>query len=500
MTGSRPGDTIWDRFRITADQHPHRVAVIEPHGTTSYAALKNRASQLADWLLTTGVQGLETPIAVQMRKSSDLIATLLAISATGSSYIPIHAAHPDSVVQRLLHQAHCQLRVTDEASRHDRELHPSPLVVPAPGGPDTHHVEHQPTGSSTTRALVMYTSGSTGSPKGAELTNADILALVDDHMWDADRYQRVLSLAPYAFGLSSFEFWVVLLHGGTVVIPQHGPLDLNHLRELIHEHDITAAHLTSGLLRVIAEEDPTLVATLREVLTGGDVIPASSLSQLRAASPELWIRALYGQTETTLFALAKTYAPHDPLPAQVVPLGQPLDGMTAQLSDHADEEGRRELLIGGAGVSRGYVGDPEATAQKFYQAADGTRFFRTGDLCRLDSDGELWFAGRADHLIKVRGFRVELGEVEAALLHHPDVTSAVAVAIGDGPDDKRIHAFVTGPTQLDTSDLRRSLRTEIPDYAVPVAITQIDRVPVTANGKTDRPALSATLTSNGTGR
>lgn len=482
MTVVKNCDSIWFRFCRRAQEQPDAPAVRQAGETTTYQQLLDRAEQIAYWLNSSGVAVQET-VAVRMSKSPDLIATLLGILACGASYVPVHTNHPEELVAKLLRTAGCTRMLTDAPA--EPFIDPAVQVRQIPDADETADPAPLPGPGYELRALVMYTSGSTGTPKGAELRHKDVLPLVDDPIWDTDHQRRVLSIAPYAFGLSSYEFWVTLLRGNTVILPENRLLDLSYLRGIIDSEDVTAVHLTSGLLRLVADEDPELVRPLREVLTGGDVVQHDTLRRIRAAAPHTWIRVFYGQTETTLFATQYQIAPSDPLPEGRVPIGKPLHGMHARLQT-GEPDRPSELWIRGAGVSPGYINDPVRTAERFVQGPDGLRYFKTGDLCTQDQDGNLYFHGREDGMVKVRGYRVELGEVEMALTTLPGVRGAVALATDEDPDDKAVQAFVVVDEGFDQVQARRALATQLPDYAVPTRITVLDQLPVNPNGKVDR--------------
>ncbi|WP_416987100.1 AMP-binding protein, partial [Streptomyces sp. T028] len=292
----------------------------------------------------------------------------------------------------------------------------------------------------------MYTSGSTGVPKGVVVTQRDVVRLVSDRCWGEP--VRVLGHAPYAFDASVFELWVTLAGGGSVVLAPVGELDGGSIRSLVGSRALSHVHVTAGLLRVLAEEDPGCFAGLTEVLTGGDVVPASAVAAVLEACPGVVVRHLYGPTEITLCATQFLAGDGDDEIPAVLPIGRPLDNTRIYLLDgclHPVPPGvAGELYVAGAGLARGYHDQSALTAERFVACpfgARGERMYRTGDLARWTADGELVFVGRADDQVKVRGFRVEPGEVEAVLATHPQVAQAVVVAREDRAGDKRLVAY-----------------------------------------------------------
>ncbi|QWA25675.1 AMP-binding protein [Streptomyces sp. JCM17656] len=307
---------------------------------------------------------------------------------------------------------------------------------------------------------------------------------------------RRAAARPHAFDASLFEIWVPLVSGARVVVAEPGVVDALRIREETAA-GVTALHLTAGTFRVLAEEEPECFAGLREVLTGGDVVPPQAVERVRQVCPELRIRHLYGPTETTLCATWHLVEPGSPA-AGTLPIGRPLAGRRVHVLDAflqpvpAGVPG--ELYIAGEGVAHGYAGRTAMTAERFVADpyTDGRRMYRTGDLVRWTDEGELVFVGRADAQVKIRGFRVEPGEVEAALAAQPGVRQAVVAARDDGPGEKRLIGYVVadGP-DLDPDHVREQVAEILPEYMVPAMVMAMVTLPVTANGKVDRNALPA---------
>jgi amino acid adenylation domain-containing protein len=488
--------SIQECFVDQVGRTPEAVAVSAGDVRLTYRELDERANRLAHRLLALGA-GPEVPVAVLVERSVEVAVAFLAVAKTGGYYVPLHSAYPQERRQWIMDRVGRPVLVADAA-------------MAARGLPDTGHVvvvdtdpelSAQPAtdpGVTAVRgqlAYVMFTSGSTGEPKGVAVTHGDVLDLATDSIWDNDHHERVLMVADYAFDVSTYEVWVPLLHGGTVVMAPHGDLDVDLLRRLIADNDITCVHLTAGLFRVVAEEAPDALAGVREVMTGGDVVAPSAVRQVLDACPGVLVRALYGPTETTLFATNSPMTAEFELGA-TTPIGRPMDGMRVHLLDDtlaqvpAGSVG--EIYLAGAGVARGYVGSPDLTAERFVAdpfGAPGERLYRTGDLGRLTEDGLVDFAGRADDQVKIRGFRVELAEIEAVLSRHAAVAHAV-VAVRDNEDgDKRLVAYVVPDGMLDLGAVRAHVRDALPEFMMPAAFVVLDELPLTANGKVDRAAL-----------
>ncbi|MEE4547022.1 amino acid adenylation domain-containing protein, partial [Streptomyces sp. V4-01] len=313
-------------------------------------------------------------------------------------------------------------------------------------------------------AYLMSTSGSTGTPKSVAVTHEDVVRLATDSAWRHDTPQRVLFRAPHSFDASVYELWVPLLSGGTVVVAPDTRFDAALLRTLTARHGLTHVHLTAGLFRAIAEEDPAAFDGLREVGTGGDVVTAESVRSVLVAAHGITVRNTYGPTEATLCVTHIPFTDPAAVPSPL-PIGRPLDDTRLYVLDAALRPVlpgvTGELYVAGAGLARGYDGRPGATAGRFvacpFEARE--RMYRTGDLVRWTPQGALEFAGRADGQVKIRGFRVELGEVEGALAALPGVGEAAAAVREDTAGSKRLVAYAVprAGADLDPAGIRSAL-------------------------------------------
>jgi amino acid adenylation domain-containing protein len=489
--------SIQQLFADRAARTPDAIAVSAGDVRLTYRDLDGRANQLAHRLLSEGA-GPEKPVAVLMERSAGLIVATLAVLKTGGYYVPVHTAYPTARVQGIIDQLDRPLLLVDQAM-HARGGLPQDCTVivvddqAASGRPSSDPAVET---AADNLAYVMFTSGSTGEPKGVAVSHQNVLDLVGDPCWDGGAHERVLMVAPYAFGMSTYELWGPLLRGGSIIAAPPGDLEVATLHRLIVDEAVTVVHLTAGLFRVVAEENPSVLATLREVMTGGDVISPTAVAKVFQACPRIVIRAMYGQTETTLFATnSPMTAPYRA--GTSVPIGVPMHGMRVYILDEnlqpVGDGAVGELYVAGAGVARGYLGRPDLTAERFVPdpfGSPGGRMFRTGDLARWTPDRLVEFAGRADDQIKIRGFRVELGEVEAALAGYPGLADVAVVAVEAEPGDKRLAAYVVPKAgEVDVPALREHAMGLLPDYAVPASFTVLDGLPLTTNGKLDRRSL-----------
>ncbi|PYQ55777.1 MAG: non-ribosomal peptide synthetase, partial [Acidobacteria bacterium] len=466
--------TIPGLFAEQAARAPAAVAVVCGDETLTYAELDRRAREVAGRLLRAGVAP-ESRIAVPAERSLDLIPRLLGILQAGCAYLPIDPDLPDERRRFLLEDAGAVL------------LDAVPEVPGAPTHPEV---------SPGQLAYVMYTSGSTGAPKGVAVTHRNVVRLVRGARWAGmGPEETFLQLGNLAFDASTLEIWAPLLNGGRLVLfPGRRP-GLDEIAEAIAHHRVTALWLTAGLFHQMAGERLEGLRPLRQLLAGGDVLSPAHVRRALEGLPGCTIVNGYGPTENTTFTACfpmRDAAGWD----AAVPLGRPIQGTTVHVVDPflrpVPVGVWGELLAGGEGVARGYLGRPDLTAERFVPDPwrEGSRLYRTGDLVRWRPDGLLEFLGRADRQVKVRGFRIEPGEVEAALLAHPQVHDAVVVArsVRSDGSDRSLVAYVVGAS-LDAPDLRAFLHDRLPEAMIPSFFVPMAALPLTANGKVDRRAL-----------
>ncbi|MFE7621939.1 amino acid adenylation domain-containing protein, partial [Streptomyces sp. NPDC057496] len=320
-------------------------------------------------------------------------------------------------------------------------------------------------------AYVIFTSGSTGEPKGVGVSHRSVLNFASDGLWQGPDHQRMLQHLAHSFDPSVYELWVSLLFGRQLVIAPPGELDIAELARTIREGGVTALAMPAAVFRLVAEECPECFAGVRELMVGGEALPAVSARRVLEVNPSLVLRNGYGPTETTVMPVAFTLRSAAEVPASV-PIGRPMDNRRVHVLDRRMRLVPRgvtgELYVSGEGLARGYLGRPDLTADRFVAdpfGPSGARMYRTGDLVRWNADGVLEFLGRVDDQVKVRGFRIELGEIEAAMTALPGVRQAVAMVRTDGPGDKRIVAYYVpaADAELDECGLRAAVSGVLPD-------------------------------------
>ncbi|MFE2431940.1 amino acid adenylation domain-containing protein [Streptomyces sp. NPDC059373] len=493
-----PALTLPELFQAQAARTPDAVAVTGDALSWTYAELNERANRIAHWLTGQGV-GPESRVGVVMDRSAELIAVLLGVLKAGAAYVPLDAGHPAERLRSMVAEAAVSLVL---ANRTMDELGAVPVAdVLADGTPPT---DPDVPLSPAALAYVMYTSGSTGVPKGVAVTHRNVVSFILDRSWDGGLAERVLLQANHAFDASTYEIWVPLVRGGRLVVVPPGEVDAAERGRVIASHGVTNVHATAGLFGVLAEEAPQIFGGVREVSTGGDVVSASAIRALLQAHPGLTVRSTYGPTEATAFTTQIAYTAADSVP-DGVPIGYPMDNSRAYVLDAFLRPVAPgvigELYVAGSGLARGYDGRAGLTAERFVACPFGGRMYRTGDLARWSKDGQLLFAGRADDQVKIRGFRIEPGEVEAVLAAHESVGQVAVVVREDQPGAKRLVAYVVAATgDVDGELLREYVAGKVPDYMVPAAVMALESLPVTVNGKLDRAALPAPEFGGGEGR
>ncbi|QCX81895.1 Linear gramicidin synthase subunit B [Streptomyces sp. YIM 121038] len=478
-------------FAEQARRTPAAVALQDGDQTLTYRQLDAWSDRVAARLRAQGLRP-EDRVALLMDRSAALVVAQLAALKAGGAYVPVDTRAPEERRRALLDQVGATVRLTAddvEAARTD------PAGAPAAGQADPDQL-----------AYVMFTSGSTGLPKAVAVRHRDVAALATDSRFADGVCARVLLHSPVAFDAVTFEVWAPLLTGGRVVVAPDGAVDAALLRRLAGDGGLSALWLTAGLFRLLAQDAPDCFTGLRQVWTGGDVVPAAAVRRVLAACPGLTVVDGYGPTETTTFATSFALADAAAVP-DTVPIGHPLDAMRAHVLDArlrpVPPGCAGELFLAGEGVARGYLGRGADTAGRFLAdpyGPPGARMYRTGDLARRHPDGTVAFLGRADDQVKIRGFRVEPGEAEAALAAHPGVADVAVVAREDRPGARRLVAYLVGPAGEDLAELRSFAARTLPDYLVPSAYVPLAALPLSANGKVDRAALPAPEPDAGTGR
>ena len=488
--------TVAACFAARAAEHPERVAVDAGGGTLTYGALGARSRRRAAELRRLGV-GPEARVGLCAGRTPGMVEATLAILEAGGAYVPLDPEYPAERLALMVEDAGLTVILTEAALRPRLPASlPGVRIVELEGEPAPAAAAPVPCGGRRSLAYVMYTSGSTGRPKGVAATHGGILRLVrGSDFLPLGPETTFLQLAPIAFDASTLEIWGPLLNGGRLVLFRPGPFSARELGEALARHRITSLWLTAGLFHQAAEEDAGVFRPLRHLLSGGDALSPVHARRALEAAPGLLLVNGYGPTENTTFTTCHgtRRAPSGPS----VAIGRPIAGTRIALVDRAGRSvpsgAAGELVTGGEGLARGYLGRPGLTAERFVPDAvvgdPGERLYRTGDRARFQGDGTVEFLGRLDDQVKVRGFRVEPGEVTAVLSELAGVRQA-AVVVERRAGEARLVAYVAGPAAR-PRELRRRLAARLPDHLVPSAWVVLDELPLGPTGKVDRGALPA---------
>ena len=490
--------TIHRRFAIQAKSSPEAPAI----ETLGYAALDAAANQLAQELRTRGA-GRGHFVAVARRLSADVAIAWLAALKCGAAYLPIDPDLPAERIAFMLADARVEHVVADAtlASRFARpglqvicpERDAAHIAAGEAGAPPDDAGPDDP-------AYVIYTSGSTGTPKGVVVPHRAVMRLVCDTDYVQIRPDDVVAqLANPAFDASTFEFWGPLLNGARIVpIAKTTAVDPRALASTLARERVSTIFITTALFNAVARDAPDAFRGCRAVLFGGEAVEPRWVHAVRTAGAPERLLHVYGPTETTTFA---TWHEVDELAlnAATVPIGRPIANTLVSVL-RADREPAApgepgEIWIGGPGVALGYLARPDLTAERFVEDPSNALprgiWYRTGDRARSSDDGAVEFLGRVDHQIKLRGHRVELGEIEAAIARMPQVREAVVSVVGDTSDSRQIVAHVVraDPTVPPPANVYSELRRTLPDYMLPATIVWLPALPLNASGKIDRRAL-----------
>jgi amino acid adenylation domain-containing protein len=493
------GASIHELFAAQVESAPDALALEWEGEALSYRELDARANRLAHHLLGLGV-GLEERVGVLLEHSLEMVVATLAVMKAGGCCVPVDTSYPSERMQLMLDDSAAGVLLTRgdlgaaladaglRVVRLDRvadALAAEPDYAPRSGA------------SAGNLAYVFYTSGSTGRPKGAMMAHGEVVqyAVCLPGTMPLGPCDRVGQASNASFDAAVFEIWGALLNGATLVgIERDVLLSAPALGSALREKRITHLYQTAALFHQHVREQVDVYAGLRQLVFGAEAVGTESVRRmLREGRPERVLHE-YGPTEATVWCTLEVVEEVDAR-AATVSIGRPIPNARAYVLDVGLEPVpvgvAGEMCVGGAGVVRGYLGRPELTAEKFvpdpFAAEAGGRMYRTGDRVRWGADGRLEFLGRQDEQVKLRGFRIEMGEVESALSACAGVRQARVIVREDEPGDKRLVAYVVGKVEPDA--LRTQLRRRLPEYMVPGAYVVLDHLPLNANGKVDRRAL-----------
>lgn len=496
-----PADkNIVQLFEAQVAATPNLPALFFGGNTLSYQMLNQQANQLAAYLLERYTIGPNDKIGVLLPKSDLLMIAILGILKTGAAYVPLDVELPAARKDFIMGDTGIQILITLPPFAETVPFFSGTVVTPmevaeamAGKQADNPSVPSAP----NQLAYIMYTSGTTGNPKGVMVTHKAVVRLVKgtDYI-QLDSKDAILSTGAVSFDATTFEYWGALLNGGKLVMGSNEILlDDAELAKLIQEQQVSTIFLTTGWFNQLVERNPAVFEGLKTVLTGGERVSNGHMQLLREKCPQLTVMHVYGPTENTTFSTAHKV---QDAAGSLIPIGRPIANSTAYIINghgHLAPIGMQgEICVGGDGLALGYLNQPELTAEKFVDNpfVPGQKMYRTGDLGRWLPSGDIVFMGRRDEQVKIRGYRIELGEIEAALRSYPNIEAAV-VTVRQRPDgDKEIIAYIVSTAPItDATALGYYMAAQLPGYMVPAYYVPLPELPLNNNGKVDKRRLPA---------
>ena len=485
---------IIDLWKEQVQKTPDNIALVFENTNMTYLELDEKSNQLAHFLLDNEVKKGDI-VPILMDKSLEMIVAILAVLKVGAAFLPIDVQYPQERIDYILRDSNSKVLLTSS-----KFIHKSGSMVKAlPVEFDSiiyetkektpiNLVEILP----NSLAYVMYTSGSTGNPKGVMVSHRNIIRLAKNNKFITfDKQERILQTGSIVFDACTFEIWCALLNGFELyIIKKEELLDSTLLQNYLINNKITTLWLTAPLFNQLSEDNPYMFKDVKKLLTGGDVLSPKHINMVRAANPNLTIINGYGPTENTTFSCCFTI---DKTYTETIPIGKPISNSTAYVvskESHLLPIGvPGELWVGGDGVGKGYLNNPTLTSEKFIPNPFGDgMIYKTGDLVKWRKDGTIDFIGRIDGQIKLRGFRIELGEINLQISRFKGIKDSVTVA-NTINGEKSICSYFVADTKIDITKLKNYLKNILPVYMIPSYFMQLDRLPINANGKINRKEL-----------
>lgn len=490
--------SIVSLFKKQVAAQPEQTAVLAGDRKLTYAELDRKSDLLAHYLLSECNLRPNNPVGIFLAPSIDHLVATLGILKAGGAYVPIDIDYPPHRVELMFADTGMRVLVTDSERLFDLDGFEGSLfaidiqldLIEAPEAAVSLEIDP------SQLAYVMYTSGSTGRPKGVMVPHCAVVRLVHgSNFFELKPGERLLQTSSMSFDASTFELWASLLNGGTLVLTSKKDLLEPRLFEaLLREHDISTAWLTSSWFNQLVEVQPELFSPLRHLLVGGEALSPKHVNAVRERFPELRITNGYGPTENTTFsATFDITEPHH----LSIPIGRPISQSEVYVLDrHQNPQpigAIGEICVAGHGLALGYLNDTELTDRKFVShpfRAD-SRMYKTGDLGKWNADGTLRFLGRMDSQVKIRGHRIEPGEIENVLKIHGNLQEVIVLVVDSQELEKELFVFYTSEQPFESNDLKAWLGQRLPAYLVPDKWRYIEQMPLNANGKADRKKLAA---------
>ncbi|NEQ65236.1 MAG: amino acid adenylation domain-containing protein, partial [Symploca sp. SIO2D2] len=503
---------IHQLFEAQVENNPDAIAVVFEEQQLTYSELNSKANQLAHYLQQLGVVP-ETLVGICIERSVEMVVGLLAILKAGGAYVPLDPNYPPSRLNYMVEDAQLSVVITQQKwLSHLPETIASVICLDTDeeiiSQQSQENVENKVTASNL--AYLIYTSGSTGKPKGVSIPHQGVVRLVcNTNYVQLEATDRVAQVSNSSFDAATFEIWGALLNGAVVVVmSQLILLSPPEFYNCIREKQITTLFLTTALFNQLAYSEPEIFSSLKNLLFGGEAVDPRAVKQVLENRPPERLLHLYGPTENTTYST--WYRVKEVAEGAInIPIGKPISNTQVHILDSNLQPVpigvTGELYIGGDGLATGYHNRPELTAEKFisnpFDNSKSTKLYKTGDLVRYLPDGNIEFISRIDHQVKVRGYRIETGEIEATLTQHPSVKETVVLATEDNLGNQRLVAYLvrdaetiasSNPEVSETEQikkLKQYLQERLPEYMIPSGFVMLSQLPLTPNGKVDRKAL-----------
>ncbi|MFD1676439.1 amino acid adenylation domain-containing protein [Alicyclobacillus fodiniaquatilis] len=473
---------------------PDQVAIVHGEQQVTYRELNEKANRLARMLRTNGVKS-DCVVGIMLEKSIDMIVAVVAVVKSGGAYLPIDPDYPSERIEYMFQNSDARVLLT--TSEWIKEIKFAGQVIDVQEVTNSSESEHNldMCGSPQNLAYIMYTSGSTGLPKGVMVEQRSIIRLVKSTNYvDLQPEDRVLMTGTFVFDACTFEIWGSLLNGTRLyLIEKETLLDASGMARVLETNQITHALITTPLFNQLSQENPNMFRLLHTLIIGGDVASPRHVKRVREACPKITLINAYGPTENTTistsFTIKKDYD-------RKIPIGKPIANSTAfvvnSITGKLEPIGVvGELWLGGDGVARGYVNNQELTEKQFVANPfmPGERLYRTGDLAKWLTDGNIEFVGRIDTQVKIRGFRIEIPEIEHILTAHQSVQETVVLVHESDTGHKDLCAYFVADGPISAAELRSYLSEKLPEYMIPLYYVQLSHIPLTNNGKVDNRSL-----------
>jgi amino acid adenylation domain-containing protein len=497
--------TVDQLFTEMAKQVPGKIAVHCEGDSLTYFQLDEKTTKLAAYLRSREV-GPEEPVGIMAEHSTEMIAGVLGILKAGAAYMPINPDYPEERKKYLLKDGNAKILLTNIEVSNDLPVEVIRLTDPGIYKYDSVVENDNHAGN---LAYIMYTSGSTGQPKGIMVEHRNVIRLVKNTNYiQFQEDDRILQTGALEFDASTFEIWGALLNGLELhLVKKDTVLVADKLKDIIRTDKITTMWLTSPLFNQISDADIEIFSGIRNLIVGGDVLSPVHINRVKNRFPGLNVINGYGPTENTTFSITHLI---DTDYEDNIPIGKPIANSTAYIVDKDNRllplGAPGELYVGGDGIARGYLNNPDLTVEKFIGMeevlnagkwpplpaalnAQQSSLYRTGDLARWLPDRTIEFLGRYDQQVKIRGYRIEPGEIETRLLKLEGISDAVVIVLEGGDGEKHLCAYVVSDEEIDGPELRNALAETLPDYMIPSYFVRLERIPLTLNGKVDRKRL-----------